>query len=43
LLHGDSFSTVRDYYDAFGDRVEITDLRDFAPAFVAKDVRTAGL
>lgn len=42
LLHGDSFSTVRDYYDAFGDRLDIIDLRDFVPAFLAKDGHDAG-
>lgn len=32
-LHGDTFRTVRDYYVAVRDRVEIVDLRQVVPAF----------
>jgi hypothetical protein len=32
-LHGDSYSTVREYYESVEDRVVIVDLREIVPAF----------
>jgi hypothetical protein len=36
--HGDRFLTVRDYYDAMSDRVEIVDLAELVPALRPEEV-----
>lgn len=36
-LHGDTFRTVRDYYETVSDVVEIVDLRDLVPGLASAD------